>query len=51
MSSTRSYRGVLPQAVVRKEIEKGKGTQFDPLYADVMLQIIDEDKEYKLHGE
>ena len=31
MSSTRSYRGILPQAVVRKEIEKGKVTQFDPL--------------------
>lgn len=49
MSSKRSYRDVLPQDVVRAEIEKGRGSQFDPDVADVMLQIIDEDIEYKLH--
>ncbi len=46
MTSNRSYRNVLPQEVVRGEIEKGKGTQFDPKIADVMLEIIDEDKYY-----
>lgn len=46
MASKRSYRDVLPQAQVRKEIEKGKGTQFDPEIADIMLQMIDDDKEY-----
>ena len=49
MTSSRSYRGILSQAAVREEIEKCKGTQFDPVFADIMLQIIDEDKEYKLH--
>ena len=49
MTSKRSYRGVLPQDVVRSEIAKGRGTQFDPQFADVMLQIIDEDEEYILH--
>lgn len=49
MTSRRSYRGVLPQDVVRSEIAKGRGTQFDPRFADVMLQIIDEDEEYILH--
>ncbi|SDP40283.1 putative two-component system response regulator [Selenomonas ruminantium] len=49
MTSKRSYRGVLPQNVVRGEIAKGRGTQFDPQFADVMLQIIDEDEEYILH--
>ena len=49
MTSKRSYRGVLPQDVVRGEIAKGRGTQFDPQFADVMLQIIDEDEEYILH--
>ena len=49
MTSKRSYRDVLPQAVVRAEIEKGKHTQFDPEIADIMIQIIDEDKEYILH--
>lgn len=48
MSSMRSYHGVLPQEYVRKEIERCMGTQFDPLAAKIMLQIIDEDKDYKL---
>ena len=49
MTSKRSYRGVLPQEVVKGEIEKGKGTQFDPDIADVMLALIEEDKEYVMH--
>lgn len=48
MASNRSYRKVLPQEVVRSEIEKGKGTQFDPEIADLMLKLIDEDTEYRL---
>lgn len=48
MTSNRSYRGALPQHVVREEIEKGRGTQFDPKIADVMLQMMDEDRKYTL---
>lgn len=48
MASNRSYRNALPQDVVRSEIEKGRGTQFDPRIADIMLQMIDEDKDYKM---
>lgn len=48
MASNRSYRKALPQDVIRSEIEKGKGTQFDPQIADIMLQMIDEDKFYTL---
>ncbi|MBQ4069310.1 MAG: HD domain-containing protein [Lachnospiraceae bacterium] len=48
MSSNRSYRKLLPQQIVRDEIEKGKGTQFDPVIADIMLEIIDNDTEYTL---
>ncbi len=48
MASNRSYRNALPQDVIRSEIEKGKGTQFDPEIADIMLQMIDEDKTYQL---
>ncbi len=51
MSSIRSYRNVLPQEVVRAEIEKGKGTQFDPKFADIMIAMIDEDTEYKMKEE
>lgn len=48
MASDRSYRKALPQDVVRKEIMEGKGSQFDPQIADIMLEIIDEDKDYEL---
>ena len=49
MTSNRSYRKYMPQDKVRSEIEKNKGTQFDPKIAECMMQIMDEDKEYKLH--
>jgi putative two-component system response regulator len=49
MTSKRSYRDILPQNVVRAEIAKGRNSQFDPEFADVMLQIIDEDEDYMLH--
>ncbi|MBO6230984.1 MAG: response regulator [Ruminiclostridium sp.] len=48
MSSNRSYRKALPQEIVRAEIEKGRGTQFDPAIADIMLKMIDEDADYKM---
>lgn len=48
MTSRRSYRGVIPQAQVRAEMEKGIGTQFDPVFAKIMLQMIDEDREYRM---
>jgi len=48
MASDRSYRKALPQEIVKSEIEKGKGTQFDPYIADIMLQMISEDVEYAL---
>ena len=48
MASKRSYRDVLPQQVVRAEIKSGKGTQFDPYFADKMLEMIDEDKSYDM---
>jgi len=51
MTSRRSYRDSLAQDIVRQEIEKGKGSQFDPEYADIMLQMIEEDKDYKMRGE
>ena len=48
MTSRRSYRDILPQDIVRKEIKNGKGTQFDPVFADIMLIMIEEDKDYQL---
>ncbi len=48
MSSRRSYRDVLPQEKIRSEIDKGRGTQFDPVFAKIMLDMIDEDPEYQM---
>jgi putative two-component system response regulator len=48
MTSQRSYRSALPQGVVREEIERCSGTQFDPRLARLMLEIIDEDRNYEL---
>ena len=47
MSSRRSYRDVLPQAQIRAEVEAGSGTQFDPVFADIMLSMIDADTDYQ----
>lgn len=48
MTSNRSYRQIMPQERVREEIENGKGTQFDPQIADIMLEMIDEDVLYQM---
>ena len=48
MTSRRSYREILPKEKVRQEIEQGKGTQFDPIFADIMLEMIDEDRNYEM---
>lgn len=50
MTSTRSYRALMPQDKVRSEIVKNIGTQFFPEVANLMLQMIDEDTEYRMHG-
>ena len=49
MTSNRSYRKYLAQDVVREQIVQGRGTQFDRVVADKMLEIIDNDKDYKYH--
>mgnify|MGYP002536081830 FL=1 len=43
MTSKRSYRDSLPIDVVRSEIERCSGTQFDPNIAKVFLDIMDND--------
>lgn len=49
MTSKRQYRDIMSQAAVRAEFLRGRGTQFDPVIADHMLAMIDEDTEYQLH--
>lgn len=48
MSSRRSYRDVLAQDYIYGELEKGKGTQFDPVFTDVMLAMMDADTAYDM---
>lgn len=48
MTSRRSYRDVMTQEKVRSEVEKGAGTQFDPRFARIMREMIDEDTEYTM---
>lgn len=48
MTSRRSYREMMPQEKVRSEIEKGMNAQFDPRFARIMLQMIDEDTDYSM---
>ncbi len=48
MTSHRSYRNPLPQHEVRREIVEGKGTQFDPRFADIILEMMDGDRTYQM---
>ena len=48
MTSRRSYRDILPQETVKSEIINGKGSQFDPALADIMLNMMEEDRDYEM---
>ena len=48
MTSRRSYSTPKSQEAVRAEIIRCKGTQFDPDIADVLVEMIDDDKDYSL---
>lgn len=48
MTSFRSYRDPMTQSSVREEIVEGSGVQFDPRFAEIMVGMIDEDKDYRL---
>lgn len=50
MTSKRSYRSILSQATVRAEIDRSRGSQFDPYFADIMLKMMDEDVDFTLRG-
>ena len=43
MTSRRTYRGPVELDLVKAEIEKCKGTQFDPQIADIFLDILNND--------
>ncbi len=49
MTSTRTYSEPRPQADVRAEIARCSGTHFDPVAAAVMLDMIDEDRDFVMN--
>ncbi len=48
MTSNRSYRRAIAQHLVREELVKGIGTQFDPVFAKAMIRLLDMDTEYRM---
>ena len=48
MTSKRSYRDVLPQDVVKLEMEKAKRSQLDPYIVNIMLEMISADTSYEM---
>ena len=48
MTSNRSYRRQLPQEAVRDEFVRCSGSQFDPHFAQIMVQLIDNDPDYTM---
>lgn len=49
LTSNRSYRDMLKPREARERIEKDKGKQFDPRFADIMISMIDEDRDFSMH--
>lgn len=48
MTSQRSYRAAMSQQKVKEELERAKRTQLDPFLANIMLDMIAEDKNYEM---
>ena len=46
LTSKKNYRDFYPQPFVREAFVKGSGSMFDPQFAQIMLDLIDSDKEY-----
>ena len=42
MSHERRYRSGMPADEIRRELTDGRGTQFDPKFADIMLSMMDD---------
>lgn len=49
MTSTRTYSAAKTQEEVRVEIQDASGTQFDPRIARIMLDMIDEDTDFRMN--
>ena len=50
MTSPKRTRGPMPQGKVREVFVSGAHKQFDPKFAGIMVEMIDQDTEYKLQA-
>ena len=48
MTTPKRYRDARPDFVAREALVKGAGEEFDPVYADLMVKIIDEESKDKI---
>jgi hypothetical protein len=48
MSSPKKYRDALPMPIIREELIKGNGEQFDPYYTDILIKLLDADVNNKI---
>ena len=48
MTTPKRYRDAKPDFVAREALVKGAGAEFDPVYADLMVKIIDEESKNKI---
>lgn len=48
MTSKRAYRDTMSQDKVREQLVSGRGSQFDDRIADIMISLIDKDKNYSM---
>ena len=48
MNSKRAYRSPLDPDTIREELLANKGSQFDPVVVDALLEIIEEEKDTTL---
>lgn len=51
MTTPKRYRDAKPDFVAREAFVKGSGAEFDPIYADLMVKIIDDEEKDKIHDD
>lgn len=51
MTTPKRYRDAKPDFVAREAFVRGSGAEFDPIYADLMVKIIDEEEKGKIHDD
>ena len=51
MTTPKRYREAKPDFIAREAFIKGAGEEFDPVYANLMVKIIDDEGREKIHDD